>query len=190
MGGETAPGPIWNRIGSTWPRPIWTANTRISADGSELNREKAWSRLHLVPAMLAEQDRDVYRRTLASNAREEAIMKDVPGWEGRTSNTGKRAVLMIARTERVPHQAVHPAIYRGFVEGEYVSTMAWQVGEYQAYLMKLIWLMLHRSIADKSTDVVSQASSLSFTPTKSPSSTRGPCLVMTDLYQTNSLVDS
>lgn len=47
----------------------------------ELNREKAWSRIHLVPLLLAEQDRDAYRRQQAAVARETEIMKDVPGWE-------------------------------------------------------------------------------------------------------------
>lgn len=47
----------------------------------ELQREKAWSRIHLVPLMLAEQDRDAYRRNVAAVAREREIMKDVPGWE-------------------------------------------------------------------------------------------------------------
>ncbi|KAI5455197.1 hypothetical protein NCC49_000014 [Naganishia albida] len=52
----------------------------------ELQREKAWSRIHLVPLMLAEQDRDAYRRNVAAVAREREIMKDVPGWE-----VGKKA---------------------------------------------------------------------------------------------------
>merc|ERR1711881_574708 len=47
----------------------------------ELQREKAWSRIHLVPLLLAESDRDVYRREQAALAREKEIMKDVPGWE-------------------------------------------------------------------------------------------------------------
>ena len=34
-----------------------------------------------MPLMLAEQDRDAYRRTVAAVAREKEIMKDVPGWE-------------------------------------------------------------------------------------------------------------
>jgi hypothetical protein len=54
----------------------------------ELNREKAWSRIYLVPMLLAEQDRDAYRRQQASIARETEIMKDVPGWEvGLASST-------------------------------------------------------------------------------------------------------
>ncbi|KAJ1991435.1 hypothetical protein H4R33_001356 [Dimargaris cristalligena] len=47
----------------------------------ELKREKIWSRLHLVPLLQAEQDRDTYRREEAMKAREAEIMKDVPGWE-------------------------------------------------------------------------------------------------------------
>lgn len=47
----------------------------------ELQREKAWSRIHLVPLLLAESDRDVFRREQAALAREKEIMKDVPGWE-------------------------------------------------------------------------------------------------------------
>ncbi|KAH6915100.1 GRIM-19 [Coprinopsis sp. MPI-PUGE-AT-0042] len=47
----------------------------------ELEREKVWSRIHLVPMLMAEGDRDLYRRQQASLAREREIMKDVPGWE-------------------------------------------------------------------------------------------------------------
>ncbi|GAA5998171.1 uncharacterized protein JCM10292_002371 [Rhodotorula paludigena] len=47
----------------------------------ELQREKAWSRIHLVPALMAENDRDVYRREQAALAREKEIMKDVKDWE-------------------------------------------------------------------------------------------------------------
>lgn len=47
----------------------------------ELQRERAWSRIHLVPLLLAESDRDIYRREQAALAREKEIMKDVPGWE-------------------------------------------------------------------------------------------------------------
>lgn len=40
-----------------------------------------WSRIHLVPLLLAEGDRDAYRRQEAAKAREAEIMKDVKGWE-------------------------------------------------------------------------------------------------------------
>lgn len=47
----------------------------------ELQREKVWSRIHLVPILLAEGDRDAYRREQAALEREKEIMKDVKGWE-------------------------------------------------------------------------------------------------------------
>ena len=47
----------------------------------ELQREKVWSRIHLVPLLLAEGDRDAYRRQQAALQREKEIMKDVKGWE-------------------------------------------------------------------------------------------------------------
>ena len=47
----------------------------------ELQREKTWSRIHLIPLLLAEGDRDAYRRQQAALAREKEIMKDVHGWE-------------------------------------------------------------------------------------------------------------
>ena len=47
----------------------------------ELDREKYWSRIHLVPLLQAEIDRDLYRRTLAAQAREQEVMSDVPGWK-------------------------------------------------------------------------------------------------------------
>jgi len=43
--------------------------------GRELQREKAWSRIHLVPLLMAEGDRDGYRRKQAAQRREEAIMQ-------------------------------------------------------------------------------------------------------------------
>jgi len=51
----------------------------------ELQREKVWSRLHLVPLLLAEGDRDAYRREQAAVARESEIMKDVKDWEAGKS---------------------------------------------------------------------------------------------------------
>lgn len=47
----------------------------------ELQREKVWSRIHLVPLLLAEGDRDAYRRQEATLERERVIMKDVKDWE-------------------------------------------------------------------------------------------------------------
>lgn len=50
-----------------------------------MKREKLWSRIHLIPLLTAESDRDLYRRTEAANAREQEIMKDVEGWKAGES---------------------------------------------------------------------------------------------------------
>lgn len=41
---------------------------------SELAREKMWSRIHLIPMLQAEEDRDLVRRTWADKARERELM--------------------------------------------------------------------------------------------------------------------
>ncbi|KAI0320653.1 GRIM-19 [Amylostereum chailletii] len=51
----------------------------------ELQRELTWSRIHLVPLLLAEGDRDAFRRQHAAVEREKAIMQGVEGWEAGKS---------------------------------------------------------------------------------------------------------
>lgn len=41
---------------------------------SELAREKMWSRIHLIPLLTAEEDRDLVRRHLADQAREQELL--------------------------------------------------------------------------------------------------------------------
>ncbi|KAI1098145.1 hypothetical protein F4804DRAFT_136804 [Jackrogersella minutella] len=41
---------------------------------NELAREKMWSRIHLIPLLQAEEDRDQVRRYLADQAREKELM--------------------------------------------------------------------------------------------------------------------
>ena len=41
---------------------------------SELAREKMWSRIHLIPMLQAEEDRDLVRRTWADKARERELL--------------------------------------------------------------------------------------------------------------------
>ncbi|WFD00611.1 hypothetical protein MYAM1_003362 [Malassezia yamatoensis] len=53
---------------------------RNNLEKRELAREKAWSRIYLTPLLLAEADRDTFRREKATLAREKEIMKNVPGW--------------------------------------------------------------------------------------------------------------
>lgn len=42
--------------------------------GSELAREKMWSRIHLIPLLTAETDRDLARRHYADLAREQELL--------------------------------------------------------------------------------------------------------------------
>lgn len=49
----------------------------------ELMREKTWSRIHLIPLLEAEHDRDEYRRAAAENTVEAAIMKRHKFWRVR-----------------------------------------------------------------------------------------------------------
>ncbi|KAJ7591675.1 B16.6 subunit of GRIM-19, NADH:ubiquinone oxidoreductase [Mycena floridula] len=51
----------------------------------ELQREKVWSRIHLVPLLMAESDRHLHGLREASVAREKEIMKNVKGWEAGKS---------------------------------------------------------------------------------------------------------
>jgi len=60
----------------------------------ELFRESQWARLHLIPLLEAESDRDLYRRQYAAMEREQEIMRDVPGWRaGDNVYHGQRFVL-------------------------------------------------------------------------------------------------
>ncbi|CDZ98719.1 NADH:ubiquinone oxidoreductase, B16.6 subunit/cell death-regulatory protein [Phaffia rhodozyma] len=63
-------------MGVGWYRLIGGLRER-----KELHRENMQSRINLLPFLLAEMDRDMYRRQQASLARERIIMKDVKGWE-------------------------------------------------------------------------------------------------------------
>lgn len=45
-----------------------------SKKNSEYAREKMWSRIHLIPVLQAEEDRDLVRRHLADQAREKELM--------------------------------------------------------------------------------------------------------------------
>jgi hypothetical protein len=61
--------------------PYQKKSTRLIWGDRELQREQVWSRIHLVPLLVAEGDRDAYRRQQAALEREREIMKDVKGWE-------------------------------------------------------------------------------------------------------------
>jgi NADH dehydrogenase (ubiquinone) 1 alpha subcomplex subunit 13 len=59
---------------------LWRAMEGIK-ERRELEREKLWGRIHLVPLLQAETDRDTYRRHRLLDADEAEIMKDVEGWK-------------------------------------------------------------------------------------------------------------
>lgn len=71
-------------LGACMPTCMIYADVSLAC--RELKREKVWSRIHLVPLLLAEGDRDAFRREQAALAREKEIMKDVPGWEVSTES--------------------------------------------------------------------------------------------------------
>lgn len=51
----------------------------LNCGHSELAREKMWSRIHLIPLLQAEEDRDVVRRDFAQKALEKELLgKEVP----------------------------------------------------------------------------------------------------------------
>ena len=56
----------------------------------ELQREKMWSRIHLIPLLMAESDRKLYLAQQTMNAAERVIMKDVEGWEVRVQDLTER----------------------------------------------------------------------------------------------------
>lgn len=56
---------------------------------SELAREKMWARIHLIPVLQAEEDRDLVRRHLADQARE----KELLGTETKAYNSDRSVIL-------------------------------------------------------------------------------------------------
>lgn len=73
----------------------------VSADAldcahSELAREKMWSRIHLIPLLQAEEDRDQVRRHLANQARE----KELLGAETKVYNSDRCVALPMERSWR------------------------------------------------------------------------------------------
>ncbi|RKP22742.1 GRIM-19 [Syncephalis pseudoplumigaleata] len=72
----------------------------------EIEREKTWARIHLVPLLQAETDRDHYRREQAMQAEEEAIMRNVPDWEVNA----KGGASAVYHTDRYIPRTIIPAV--------------------------------------------------------------------------------
>ncbi len=85
---QPRPGLPWRRasVDRPPPTPAWSQNGAFlfsngqlaladtSGWNSELAREKVWSRIHLIPLLQAEEDRDLVRRHLADQAREKELL--------------------------------------------------------------------------------------------------------------------
>lgn len=59
------------------------AKWRLTQTSSELAREKMWARIHLIPLLQAEEDRDAVRRHYAAkNMEKEVFGKEVSAYHG------------------------------------------------------------------------------------------------------------
>ncbi|WFD26708.1 Vacuolar protein sorting-associated protein 41 [Malassezia nana] len=97
---------------------------------SELARERAWSRIYLTPLLLAETDRDMFRRDRASALRENLLMKDVPNWEvGKSVYNSKRYtpnnyVVIVLHAERQDKVQESDQSYHGVGEDQADESVA------------------------------------------------------------------
>lgn len=100
----------------------------------ELKREKTWARIHLVPLLQAETDRDTYRRFLALQQRESEIMSGVEGWVAGSlkepvPGLGKQGKLDDHAKEPVYHTKRYVGPIAGlFEEGSGVESAPWDAG--------------------------------------------------------------
>ncbi|KAK4993217.1 hypothetical protein LTR66_006072 [Elasticomyces elasticus] len=60
-------------VGAIMTYGFWKVGKGIR-EQNELAREKMWSRIHLIPLLQAEADRDLVRRHLADKAREKELL--------------------------------------------------------------------------------------------------------------------
>lgn len=57
-----------------------------------------YARLYMLPFLMAEEERDLYRREMAQVAREREVMKDVEGWNVRSPLPRSFVTLLILST--------------------------------------------------------------------------------------------
>lgn len=69
---------------------------------SELQRETLWSRIHLVPLLQAEADRELMKQIQENRRRESKIMSGVPGWEVDKSVYNDDKYYLSAAVRRTP----------------------------------------------------------------------------------------
>ncbi|KAJ3100778.1 hypothetical protein HDU97_001949 [Phlyctochytrium planicorne] len=90
----------------------WHWLSQSNAERRELRREKAWSRISLVPLLQAETDRDLVRRLESVRGQEAEIMKNVEGWKpmdlkAPVRGVGKQGSLDYHQAEPVYHTERH-----------------------------------------------------------------------------------
>ncbi len=73
-----------------------TAKASANFENSELAREKMWARIHLIPLLQAEEDRDLVRRRLADQARRAA------GKNFKVYNSDRYVVPVVREDRAVP----------------------------------------------------------------------------------------
>ena len=71
--------------------PSWLDYGSLTDCYSELAREKMWARIHLVPMLQAEEDRDQVRRYYSQQAMEQELM----GSETKTYHGDRYGMVMI-----------------------------------------------------------------------------------------------
>lgn len=74
---------------------------------SELAREKMWSRIHLIPLLQAEEDRDQVRRHWADKQRE----KELLGTETKVYHSDRYVCLGLLYCVELYHMAVLPVMF-------------------------------------------------------------------------------
>ncbi len=100
----------------------------------ELKREKIWNRLHLVPLLQAEADRDLVRRYESLKQKEAEIMKNVPGWvpldlHAPVPGLGKFGVLDPSANEPVYHNKqfnVEPNVILDLQDNSIIPAQSWR----------------------------------------------------------------
>lgn len=75
----------------------------------ELAREKMWARIHLIPVLQAEADRDQVRRYWADQARE----KELLGHNIKVYNNDKYAIKQSQLRVNANVEQIHPTYIRG-----------------------------------------------------------------------------
>jgi hypothetical protein len=97
-----------------------------------LKIEKAWARIHLIPLLQAETDRDLVRRMAQMKETEAEIMKDVEGWsafdlKAPVKGLGKNGEIDVNASEPVYHTDRYVEPNAVFLPLDYMSRIPAQI---------------------------------------------------------------